>query len=73
MIDARIIIFILFSLEDRETRYSITDRKALAIIRYLTEVRWLINGGVFPIHLYTNHSALIYILGNSTAAITLRI
>ena len=35
----RIIIFISFRLADVETRYTTTEQKALAIVRYLAEVQ----------------------------------
>ena len=53
----RIIIFMSFRFEDAETRYDTTEREALAVVLCLAEVRWLVNGNVYPIKLYTNHSA----------------
>jgi len=38
----RIIIFISFRLSDAETRYSNSEREALAVIRCLVEVRWMV-------------------------------
>ncbi len=54
----RIIIFMSFGLEDAETRYDTKEKEALAVIRYLAEVRWLVTGSEYPTKLYTDHSAL---------------
>ena len=54
----RIIMFMSFRLEDAETRYDSTEREALAVVRCLAEVRWLVMGSEYSTRLYTNHSAL---------------
>ena len=54
----RIIIFISFRLEDAETRYDTTEREALAVVRCLAKVRWLVTGSKYLTKLYTDHSAL---------------
>ncbi len=51
-------MFMSFRLEDAETRYDTIEREALAIVRCLAEVRWLVTGSEYPTKLYTNHSAL---------------
>ena len=53
-----IIMFMSFRLEDAETRYDTTEREALAVVRCLAEVRWLVTGSEYPTKLYTDHSAL---------------
>ena len=58
----RIIMFLSFRLSDVETRYTTTEREALAVVRCLAEVRWLVMGSKYPTHLYTDHKALTSIL-----------
>lgn len=53
----RIIIFMSFRLEDAETRYGTTEKEALAVVRCLAKVRWLVTGSKYPTKLYTDHSA----------------
>ncbi|KAF3931381.1 Protease [Dactylella cylindrospora] len=59
----RIIMFISFKLADAETRYTTTEREALAVVRCLAEVRWLVHGSPFPVKIYTDHSALLKVFG----------
>jgi RNase H-like domain found in reverse transcriptase/Integrase zinc binding domain len=59
----RIIMFISFRLSDAESRYLNTEREALAVVRCLAEVRWLVIGSLYPVKLYTDHQALLSILG----------
>ena len=40
----RIVMFMSFKLEKVETRYYITKREALTMIRCLTEVKWFVMG-----------------------------
>ena len=47
-----------FWFEGAGTRYDITEREALAVVQYLTEVRWLVTGSEYPTKLYTDYSAL---------------
>ena len=54
----RIIMFISFWLENAKTRYDTIEREALAVVRCLAEVRWLVTGSEYPTKLYTDHSAL---------------
>jgi RNase H-like domain found in reverse transcriptase/Integrase zinc binding domain len=64
----RIIMFMSFRLSDPETRYGTTDREALAVVRALAEVRWLVIGSPYPVKLYTDHQALDSILRKGTEA-----
>ena len=54
----RIILFISFRLSDVESRYSNSEREALAVIRCLAEVKWMIVASKYPVIVYTDHSAL---------------
>ena len=54
----RIIMFMSFRLNDAETRYDTTEREALAVVRCLAEVRWLVIGSPHPTRVYTDHQAL---------------
>lgn len=47
-----------FRLNDAETRYTNPEREALAIVKGLAEVRWMVVASPFPIYVYTNHQAL---------------
>ena len=58
----RMIMFISFKLEDAETRYSNSEREALAVIRCLAEVRWMVISSSYPILVYTDHEALWVLL-----------
>ena len=46
--DKRIVMFIFKIFTSPETRYSTTEREALAVVRCLEEVRWLILGSPYP-------------------------
>ena len=61
-------MFMSFCLEDAETRYDTTEREALAVVRCLAEVRWLVTGSKYPTKLYTDHSALESILTQGSDA-----
>lgn len=54
----RIIMFISFRLTDVETRYSNSEREALAVIRCLAEIKWMVIASDYPVLVYTDHSAL---------------
>jgi hypothetical protein len=54
----RMIMFMSFRLTDAESRYSNSEREALAIMRGLAEVRWLVMGSPWPVFVYTDHEAL---------------
>ena len=58
----RIIMFISFKLADAETRYSNSEREALAVVRCLAEVRWMVIASEYPIFVYTDHEALRVLL-----------
>ena len=58
----RMIMFISFRLEDTETRYSNSEREALAVVRCLAEVRWMVISSPYPIYIYTDHEALRVLL-----------
>ena len=57
--EQRIIKFISKPFNETESRYSTTEREALAVVRCLEEVRWLVLGSVFPTKVYTDHQALV--------------
>lgn len=50
-------------MSDVERRYLNIEREALAVLRALEEVRWLVVGSPYPVKVYTDHSALLSILG----------
>ena len=54
----RIMQFMSFRLEDAETRYTNPEREALAVVKGLAEVRWLVVASPYPIMVYTDHQAL---------------
>ncbi len=64
----RIVMFMFFWLKDTETRYDTTEREALAVVRFLAKVRWLVTGSEYPTKLYTDHPALesIFTQGSDT-------
>ncbi|TAQ83554.1 hypothetical protein B7494_g8120 [Chlorociboria aeruginascens] len=55
----RILLFLSFKLSDVETRYTTTEREALAVVRCLAEVRWIVMGSKWPTKIYTDDTALI--------------
>jgi hypothetical protein len=63
----RIVKFISKRLADAETRYTTMEREALAVVRCLDEVRWLISGTEYPTFIYTHHSALVILLKHDNA------
>ena len=65
--DMRVIMFMSRRLEPAETRYTNTEREALAIVRFLSEVKWLVHGSPYPIKVYTDHSALTTLLKQDDA------
>ena len=58
----RMIMFLSFKLEDAETRYSNSEREALAVIRCLALVRWMVISSLYPLLVYTDHEALRVLL-----------
>lgn len=63
----RIIMFVSKVLSPAETRYHTTEREALAVVRCLEEVRWLVLGSPFPIKVYTDHQGLVSVLKGDDA------
>jgi hypothetical protein len=49
----------LYKLADIESRYTITKREVLTVVRCLAEVRWIVVGSPYPIKIYTDHDALL--------------
>ena len=58
----RMIMLLSFKLEDAETRYSNSEREALAVICFLAVVRWMVISSLYPILVYTDHEALRVLL-----------
>lgn len=54
----RIIHFLSFRLEDAERRYTNPEREALAVVKGLAEVKWMITCSPYPVYVYTDHQAL---------------
>ena len=50
-----------------ETRYSTTERKALAILQCHEEVRWLVLGSPYSTKVYMDHIALLWLLRKDDA------
>lgn len=51
-------MFFFFHFLDAETRYSTTKRKALAVVRCLAKVKWLVVRNKHSKFIYTEHKAL---------------
>lgn len=64
----RVIMFISQRFNDAETRYHTTEREALAVLRCLEEVRWLVIGSKYLVIVYTDHEALVSILNKGDTA-----
>ncbi|KAL3247644.1 hypothetical protein ABHI18_012339, partial [Aspergillus niger] len=62
------VMFMSFALTATETRYHTTEKETLAVLRCLEESRWLVKGSRFPTILYTDHTALKSVLGDSNNA-----
>jgi hypothetical protein len=60
-------MFISIRLDPAETHYTTTEQEALAVVRCLAEVRWLILGASYATKVYTDHSALISLLKHDDA------
>ena len=58
----RLITFLSFRLEDPETHYSNSKREALAMVRCLAEVKWMVMTSLYPTLVYTDHEALKVLL-----------
>jgi hypothetical protein len=57
--DFRFITFLSTKFIDAETRYYTTLRETLAVVRNLAQVKWLVIGSLYPVMVYTDHSALL--------------
>lgn len=55
-------MFISFRLCDAETHYSNSEREALAVIRCLAEICWMVISSPYAIFVYTDHEALRVLL-----------
>jgi hypothetical protein len=60
----RIIMFMSFRMTAAEYNYTTTEREALAIVRNLAEVKWMVTASPYLIKLYTDHTALKTLLGS---------
>lgn len=58
----RMLMFLSFKLEDAETRYSNLEREALAVVRCLAEVKWMVIASPYSILVYNDHEALKVLL-----------
>ncbi len=63
----RILMFLSYRLTDAETRYGNSDRGCLALVRCLTEIKWLVINSPYKIFIYLNHCALQEIFTKVTA------
>ncbi|MCJ1467868.1 hypothetical protein MMC07_006493 [Pseudocyphellaria aurata] len=54
--DVRVVMFMSFRFEVVETRYSTTEREALAVVRCRAEVQWLLMGSGSPTKVYTREN-----------------
>ena len=51
-------MFLLYRLQDTETRYLNLERECYAIVKCLAEIRWLVIGNKHPVIIYTDYKAL---------------
>ena len=65
--EMKIVMWISKRFLPAETRYSATEGEALAILRCLEEVRWLVLGSPFPTKVYTDYKALLGLLRKDDA------
>ena len=56
--DMQIVMFLNYQYNPSQTKYQTTEREALAVVKCLTEIKWLVQSFQYSIKLYTNHSAL---------------
>ena len=54
----RITMFMSFRLQDAQTRYGNSERECYAIVKCLSEVRWMVMGSPHPVIVYSDHEAL---------------
>lgn len=64
-----IIILMSFRLENAKTRYDITEREALAVVRCLAKVRWLVTGSKYLTKVYKDFLALESIFNKISCSI----
>jgi len=60
----QIIMFMSFRMTTAEQNYTTTEREALAIVRNLAEVKWMVTASPYPIKIYTDQTALKTLLGS---------
>lgn len=65
-LNKRIIMFILFQLNNTKTKYNTIEREALAIVRYLAETRQLIIGNKYLVIMYIDYLVLQLVINNSS-------
>jgi hypothetical protein len=64
--DQQVILFMSYRMTETETRYTATEREALAVIKCLADCEHYLRETRFAVKLYTDHSALIPILDQGT-------
>lgn len=62
-----VVMYLGYQLIPAERNYQTTEREALAVLKCLEEVRWLVHGSDFPVKVYTDHSALVHLLKSDKA------
>lgn len=58
----RVLMFISQRFTPAESRYTNSEREALAVIKALAEARYMVLDSQFPIMIYTDHQALMTLL-----------
>ena len=53
-----IVMFLSYCLTDAETRYGNSERKCLAVVRCLTEIKYLVANNFYEIFIYSDHRTL---------------
>ena len=61
-------MFISLKLEEPKIRYYTTEREALAVVRYMAEIKCFVMGHRYPIMIYTDHQALESVMTAGTDA-----
>ncbi|KAL1879139.1 hypothetical protein VTK73DRAFT_7258 [Phialemonium thermophilum] len=62
--DLEILMFASFRLEDTETRYSVPEKEVLAIVKAISDCRWITDSSPFPTIVYTDHLSIIQTMNN---------
>ncbi len=67
LLNERIVMFLSFRLENAEIRYFNSERKCLAVIKCLAEIKWLIIENDHSVLIYSDHEALksIFVIENT--------